>query len=484
MTDFSTFNLADPVARAIAEAGYTKATDIQAQAIPIVMTGKDLLGIAQTGTGKTLAFSAPVLDQLCRDQGPAPTKGCRVLVMAPTRELAAQIADSFRTYAQFMGLRVVTTFGGVKINPQKRQLERGAHILVATPGRLEDLIEQRALSLDKVEHLILDEADQMLDLGFIHALRRIVKLLPKKRQTLFFSATMPKSIADLASDFLTDPETVSIAPQSTTAERIKQSAYFVKTQDKPELLIQILRKPELKSAIIFTRTKHGADKLVRALDKADIEAVAIHGNKSQSQRQRALAAFKEGKVWILVATDIAARGIDIDAVTHVINYELPNIAEQYVHRIGRTGRAGAEGTAIALIAGDEKSYLRDIEKLVRQKIERIDMPEGFETDNSDLPPPKQGGGRGRSGGGGGGGGQRGRGGPAGGRGKPSGGGGRSEGRGGSGGGERKGGGGGGRGGQGGGGGHRGGQGGSGQGGGGGRGRGGGGGGRGGRPSNG
>ncbi len=476
MTDFSTFNLADPVARAIAEAGYTKATDIQAQAIPIVMTGKDLLGIAQTGTGKTLAFSAPVLDQLCRDQGPAPTKGCRVLVMAPTRELAAQIADSFRTYAQFMGLRVVTTFGGVKINPQKRQLERGAHILVATPGRLEDLIEQRALSLDKVEHLILDEADQMLDLGFIHALRRIVKQLPKKRQTLFFSATMPKSIADLASDFLTDPVTVSVAPQATTAERINQSCYFVKTQDKPELLTQILRKPELKSAIIFTRTKHGADKLVRALDKADIEAVAIHGNKSQSQRQRALASFKDGKVWVLIATDIAARGIDIENVSHVINYELPNVAEQYVHRIGRTGRAGAEGTAIALIAGDEKSYLRDIEKIVRQKIARTDMPEGFETDNSDLPPPKQGGGRGR-GGGGGGGGQRGRGGPGGGRGKPSGGGGggRSEGRGGSGGG---------RGGQGGGGGHRGGQGGGGQGGGGGRGRGGGGGGRGGRPSNG
>ncbi len=470
MTDFSTFNLADPVARAIAEAGYTKATDIQTQAIPLIMQGKDLLGIAQTGTGKTLAFSAPVLDQLCRIQGPAPSKGCRVLVLAPTRELAAQIADSFKTYAQFMGLRIVTTFGGVKINPQKRQLERGAHILVSTPGRLEDLIQQGALSLGKVEHLILDEADQMLDLGFIHALRRIVQMVPKKRQTLFFSATMPKSIAELASSFLTDPETVTIAPQSTTAERINQSCYFVKTPDKPDLLIQILRKPELKSAIIFTRTKHGADKLVRLLGKAEIDAVAIHGNKSQSQRQRALAAFKEGKVWVMIATDIAARGIDIDAVTHVINYELPNVAEQYVHRIGRTGRAGAEGTAIALVAGDEKSYLRDIEKIVRQKIDRIDMPEGFETDNSDLPPPKQGGGRGRGGGG------RGRGGkPGGGRGKPGGGGGgrpggkRSEGRGGSG-GERKGGGG-----------QRGGQGG-GQGGGG-RGRGGGGGGRRGKPAN-
>lgn len=395
MTDFSTFNLADPVARAIADAGYEKATEIQTQAIPIVMTGKDLLGIAQTGTGKTLAFSAPVLDRLCRDQGPAPSKGCRVLVLAPTRELAAQIADSFRIYAQFMGLRVVTAFGGVKINPQKRQLERGAHILVATPGRLEDLIEQKALGLDRVEYLILDEADQMLDLGFIHALRRIVKLLPKKRQTLFFSATMPSSIAELASDFLTDPATVTIAPQSTTAERINQSLYFVGHKDKPALLAKVLKQPEVRSAIIFTRTKHGADKLVRLLGKSDIEAVAIHGNKSQNQRTRALDAFKQGKVWILVATDIAARGIDIDDVTHVINYELPNVAEQYVHRIGRTGRAGAAGTAIALVAGDEKSYLREIEKTTRQTIDRLPVPEGFVEDTSDLPPPKQGGGRGR-----------------------------------------------------------------------------------------
>lgn len=401
MTDFSTFNMAAPVARAIAEAGYEKATPIQQQAIPLVMQGKDLLGIAQTGTGKTLAFSAPVLDQLCREQGPAPSKGARVLVLAPTRELAAQISESFRTYAQFMGLRIITVFGGVKINPQKRQLERGAHILVATPGRLEDLVNQRALTLDKVEHLILDEADQMLDLGFIHALRRIVKLLPKKRQTLFFSATMPQAIANLAADFLTDPETVTIAPQSTTAERIDQSCYLVKPKDKPEILKQILRQPELKSTIIFTRTKHGADKLVRLLSKAEIDAVAIHGNKSQNQRTRALAAFKDGKVWVLIATDIAARGIDIDNVTHVINYELPNVAEQYVHRIGRTGRAGAKGTAIALVAGDEKSYLRAIEKIVRQKIEVKDMPEGFEADMSDLPPPKQGGGRGRGGKGGG-----------------------------------------------------------------------------------
>ncbi|MEM7768310.1 MAG: DEAD/DEAH box helicase [Pseudomonadota bacterium] len=406
MTDFNSFDLAEPVARALTAAGYADPTPIQKQAIPLAMAGKDLLGIAQTGTGKTLAFAAPTLHKLCKDQKAAPPKGCRVLVLAPTRELAAQIAESFQTYAQFMGLRVITAFGGVKITKQKRQLERGAHVLVATPGRLEDLENQRALRLDAVDTLILDEADQMMDLGFIHALRRIVKLLPVERQTLFFSATMPKAIADLSKSFLTDPSTVSVTPQATTAERVNQSAYFITQKDKPALLSKVLKDPAVKQALVFTRTKHGADKVVRQLAKADIDAVAIHGNKSQPQRRKALDAFKGGKVWVMVATDIAARGLDISGLSHVVNYELPNVPEQYVHRIGRTGRAGAEGIAISLVAGDEKGYLRDIEKITKQSVEILVPREGFEDDETDRAPAEpqrgrgQGGGQGRRQGGG------------------------------------------------------------------------------------
>lgn len=396
MTDFTQFNLADPVARALEATGYADPTPIQVQAIPLAMAGHDLLGIAQTGTGKTLAFSAPTLHKLCKDQKAAPVKGCRVLILAPTRELAAQIAESVQTYAKFMGLRVVTAFGGVKITKQKRQLERGAHVLVATPGRLEDLVSQRSLTLDAVDTLILDEADQMLDLGFIHALRRIVKLLPKQRQTLFFSATMPASIADLSKAFLTDPRTVSVTPPATTAERVDQSAYFIAQRDKPELLAKVLKASAVKQALVFTRTKHGADRVVRQLDKSGIDAVAIHGNKSQPQRRKALDAFKGGKVWVMVATDIAARGLDISGLSHVINYELPNVPEQYVHRIGRTGRAGAAGVAISLVAGDEKGYLRDIEKLTKQPIERALVPEGFEDDETDVAPAKPQRGQGRN----------------------------------------------------------------------------------------
>ncbi len=399
MTSFSEFNLAAPVARALAEAGYDTPTPIQVQAIPPALEGRDLMGIAQTGTGKTLAFAAPTLDRLCREQGAAPACGCRVLVLAPTRELAGQIAESFATYGQFMGLRIVTAFGGVKISRQITQLKRGAHILVATPGRLEDLMAQGALSLRHVQVLVLDEADQMLDVGFIHALRRIAKAVPPARQTLFFSATMADPIARLAADFLTDPVRVAVTPQATTAERVRQTAYFIKDSDKPAVLAGLLRSPDMARALVFTRTKHGADRLVRQLDQAGLAAAAIHGNKSQPQRTRALEAFKAGRCPVLVATDIAARGIDVDGLSHVINYELPNVPEQYVHRIGRTGRAGAEGIAISLVAGDEKGYLRDIEKTMRRALEVLPAPEGFSDDHTDVAPAKpQGRGGGRRGG--------------------------------------------------------------------------------------
>ncbi|MFC3301227.1 DEAD/DEAH box helicase [Parvularcula lutaonensis] len=389
MSDFSEFGLAPSIARVLEAEGYDRPTPIQQQAIPVALEGKDLLGIAQTGTGKTLGFAAPILTRLLAEKRRAPQKSCRTLVLAPTRELAAQIATSFRTYGKGTRLSVEVCFGGVNINPQKARLRQGVDILVATPGRLEDLMGQKALNLDGVSHLVLDEADQMLDLGFIHALRRIAKALPKNRQTMLFSATMPKPIRQLASEFLTDPVEVSVAPESTTAEKVDQSAYFIKREDKPRLLAEILRREEVEQVIVFTRTKHGADKLVRYLAKQDIDAAALHGNKSQNQRLRALGAFRDKKLNVLIATDIAARGIDISGLGHVINYELPNVPEQYVHRIGRTGRADREGNAIALVQGDEKSYLRAIEKTIRQKIVVAPLPSGFEEDLSDLPPAKR-----------------------------------------------------------------------------------------------
>lgn len=377
MTHFSDFGLAEPIAAAIAEAGYTTPTPIQAQAIPMVRQGADVLGIAQTGTGKTLSFAAPILNRLATDKRPLNPKRPRVLVLAPTRELARQIADSFETYGRNLRVSVQCVFGGVKINRQIRALQRGCDVLVATPGRLLDLAEQGAVSLDAVEVLVLDEADQMLDLGFIHALRKVRKLVPVRRQTLFFSATMPKAIAELAGGFLTDPRRVSVTPVASTAERVDQSVIFIGQKQKPALLAHVLREKAVRHALVFTRTKHGADRLVRQLGKQDIEAVAIHGNKSQNQRTRALDAFRSGKAWVLIATDIAARGIDIDGLTHVINFDLPNVPEQYVHRIGRTGRAGAAGTAIAFAAPDERAYLRDIEKLTRQCVPVASLPEGF-----------------------------------------------------------------------------------------------------------
>ncbi|NNU14725.1 DEAD/DEAH box helicase [Parvularcula sp. ZS-1/3] len=392
MNSFDSFGLAPSIVEVLKAEGYSKPTPIQEQTFPLSLEGHDILGIAQTGTGKTLGFAAPIITKLLKENVRPEKRSCRALVLAPTRELAAQIADSFKTYAGKSSLSVVVAFGGVKINPQRTALARGVDILVATPGRLEDLIAQKFLTLDHVSHLVLDEADQMLDLGFIHSLRRIAKLVPPQRQTMLFSATMPKTIRDLAGGFLTDPKEVSVAPQSSTAEKVEQSAYFVKRGDKPRFVADILRRKEVGQVIVFTRTKHGADKLVRHLAKEDIDAAALHGNKTQGQRQRALGAFREKKLNVLVATDIAARGIDISGLGHVINFELPNVPEQYVHRIGRTGRADRDGNAISLVSGDEKSYLRGIEKLIRQDIPVLPVGEGYEDDLEDLPPPKQGGG--------------------------------------------------------------------------------------------
>ena len=368
MSHFTDLGLAAPILKALESENYVTPTPIQAQAIPHVMLGKDLLGIAQTGTGKTAAFALPILHRLAAERIRPERNTCRALILSPTRELASQIAESFRVYGQHLGFSIATVFGGVSIRPQIDRLMRGVDIIVATPGRLIDHLDQRTIKLDKVEIFVLDEADQMLDMGFIQALKRIVPLLPKQRQSLFFSATMPKEIGALAGDLLRDPVKVSVTPVATTAERIDQKVIFVETGRKRYVLADLIRKEGMERALVFTRTKHGADKVVRFLGEEKIEAQAIHGNKSQAQRERALAAFKAGQTKILVATDIAARGIDVDAVSHVVNYDLPNIAESYVHRIGRTARAGAEGRAISLCDGEERAYLKSIEKLIRQTI--------------------------------------------------------------------------------------------------------------------
>jgi len=376
--NFSDFDLAPPVLTAISKLGYTTPTPIQAQSIPIVIKGQDILGIAQTGTGKTAAFALPILHHLCTHDRHPPKRGARVLVLAPTRELASQIAVSFREYAQFIEAFYVTAvFGGVPVSRQIKKLVHGNHVLVATPGRLLDLIDQKALRLSDVEILVLDEADQMMDMGFIHALRKVVPLLPPKRQTLFFSATMPKSIANLASQFLTHPQKVSVTPANTTAERVTQAVTFVNSQEKQALLALALLNSKIDRALIFTRTKHGADRVVKRLARTGIEAAAIHGNKSQSQRQRTLRAFREGEIKFLVATDIAARGIDIEGISHVFNFEIPNVAEQYVHRIGRTARAGRSGLATSYVSPDEKAYLKDIQKLLKMTIPVEPLPENF-----------------------------------------------------------------------------------------------------------
>jgi len=379
---FENLGLSQPLLQALALKEYTQSTPIQEQAIPELLKGRDLLGIAQTGTGKTAAFMLPSIDRLTRsDKRPQP-RNCRMLVLAPTRELASQIAESARAYSRFSHMSVATVFGGTSINKNRQDLSRGVDILVATPGRMLDLVEQGFLMLRNVEILVLDEADQMLDLGFIHDLKKIVKMLPSKRQSLFFSATMPSTIKDLADKFLTDPVQVSVAPAATTAERVDQYVTFVQQAEKQALLTMMLRaglsdKGNMDRVLIFTRTKHGADRVVKLLAGNAIPANAIHGNKSQPQRERALAEFKGGKAKILVATDIAARGIDVSGVSHVINFELPNVSEQYVHRIGRTARAGAAGVAIAYCAEDERAYLKGIERLTKQKIEVVPLPENF-----------------------------------------------------------------------------------------------------------
>jgi len=387
MTKFSDLGLIEPLQRALAAKGYDTPTPIQVQAIPGLLEGRDLCGIAQTGTGKTAAFALPSLDFLHQNLKHTPPQGCRMLVLAPTRELASQIAESFVLYGKYLRLSVATVFGGVPINRQIRQLQRGVDILVATPGRLLDLIDQRALSLKFVEIFVLDEADQMLDLGFIHALKRIDQLLPKKRQSLFFSATMPKAIAELGDRFLSNPVKVSVAPASTTAERVEQFATFCNAAEKQALLTMRIRSEPIDRALVFTRTKHGADRVVKNLRAAGIAAEAIHGNKSQPQRERALGMFRAGEIKILVATDIAARGIDVGGVSHVFNFELPNVAEQYVHRIGRTARAGAAGIAIAFVADDERPYLKSIEKLTRIQLEIQPLPENFRSEMAKMPKP-------------------------------------------------------------------------------------------------
>ncbi len=374
---FSELGLAEPLVRALEAKGYSEPTPIQRDSIPTLLEGRDLLGIAQTGTGKTAAFVLPSIQRLVEANKRVLPTHCRMLVLAPTRELASQIAENAKGYAKFSKLAVATVFGGTSLNKNRQDLSRGVDILVATPGRLIDLVEQGFLNLSMIEILVLDEADQMLDLGFIHALRRIVKMIPRKRQTLFFSATMPAAIRDLADKFLDNPATVTVTPVSTTAERVDQSVTFVTQQEKQALLTILLADPAIELALVFTRTKHGADRVVKLLAGNGIAANAIHGNKSQGQRERALGEFRSGQTRVLVATDIAARGIDIPGVSHVFNFELPNVAEQYVHRIGRTARAGRSGMAIAFCAEDERPYLKDIEKLTRQKITVVPLPADF-----------------------------------------------------------------------------------------------------------
>ena len=374
LSNFSDFGLLPPILDALAAEGYDNPTPIQSQAIPQVLAGRDLCGIAQTGTGKTAAFALPILQRLAGETTRTPRGTCRALVLSPTRELASQIAQSFRSYRGRLPLSTAVVFGGVPLGPQQRQLAAGVDILVATPGRLLDLIDRRALELSGIRVLVLDEADRMLDLGFIHALKRIVRLLPKQRQTLLFSATMPKTIAALSEEYLTDPVKVVVTPPATTVERVDQTVTFVPAERKRELLATILRDPDFARVLVFTRTKHGADRVVRHLSQAGIDSAAIHGNKSQPQRERALAGFRVGHTRVLVATDIASRGIDVEGVSHVVNFELPNVPEDYVHRIGRTARAGAAGRAISFCSDEEKPYLRDIEKLTRVAIPALPAP--------------------------------------------------------------------------------------------------------------
>jgi ATP-dependent RNA helicase RhlE len=377
LNSFHDFGLAEPIIRALADENYITPTPIQTQTIPLAISGRDVIGIAQTGTGKTAAFALPILNQIIAKRLRPERKACRVLVLSPTRELSGQIGDSFRTYGKHIRpLAVALAIGGVPINRQIREMSHGVEVLVATPGRLLDLVNQRAVRLDKVEVLVLDEADRMLDMGFIHDIRKVVAMLPKDRQTLFFSATMPQEITRLADQMLRDPARVAVTPQASTVEKVDQRVILTDRASKPGLLAEMLKGEKIDRVLIFTRTKHGADKVVRGLEKSGLKAEAIHGNKSQSQRERVLAAFRDGSVRTLVATDIAARGIDVDGISHVVNYDLPNIPESYVHRIGRTARAGAAGVAISFCDYEEAPFLRDIERLIRMTIPATDRRTG------------------------------------------------------------------------------------------------------------
>lgn len=367
--NFSQLAVIEPVLKALTDAGYTQPTPIQEKAIPVVLARKDLLACAQTGTGKTAGFAIPVLQLLKEDKDAGKRfTGIQVLVLTPTRELAIQVEESFRNYGKYLGFRSMTIFGGVSQVPQVQQLQRGVDVLIATPGRLLDLLSQNLISLNHLRYFILDEADRMLDMGFVHDVKRVLKVIPQQRQSLFFSATMPGEIRQLADSILKSPVSIAVNPVSSTAELINQFLYHVSKEDKRFLLLNLLGGRDIETVLVFTRTKYGADKVAKFLSREGIPAAAIHGDKSQGARQQALSNFKEGKIRVLVATDIAARGIDIDSLAHVINFDIPNVAETYVHRIGRTGRAGASGTAISFCEQEERAYVRDIEKLIGKKI--------------------------------------------------------------------------------------------------------------------
>lgn len=386
---FKDLGIIAPILKALQAKGYTEPTPIQEQSIPILLQQKDLLGCAQTGTGKTAAFAIPIIQHLHLNNNPDKGKRkVKALVVTPTRELAIQIADSFSVYGKYTGIKNTVIFGGVKQGSQTSALNRGVDVLVATPGRLLDLINQGYITLRNIEYFVLDEADQMLDMGFIHDIKKVIALLPTKRQSLFFSATMPKTIVELSGKILGDPQKVTIKPEQATAEKVEQSVYFVSKKNKPKLLVHLLKEKAYDSVLVFSRTKHGADKIAKVLDKASINAGAIHGNKSQNARQRALNDFKDKKLKVLVATDIAARGIDVSQLSLVVNYDLPNIPETYVHRIGRTGRASASGLALSFCNGEERPYLRDIQRLIGQNIPVIDNQPYPDDGTEDAVAPK------------------------------------------------------------------------------------------------
>ena len=392
MEDFETLGLSNELLRAVKAEGYTTPTPVQELCIPPLLEGKDVLGVAQTGTGKTAAFALPVLQVMSRSR-PQGKRYIRALVLSPTRELAAQIDERFSAYSEHLDLRHKVIFGGVKQNPQVRALEKGLDILVATPGRLLDLIGQGFIDLGRVEFFVLDEADQMLDMGFIRDIRKVLKLLPKRRQNLLFSATMPKSIAELAESFLRDAIMVDVSPEEVTVDRIEQKIMFVRKADKRRILVKIIKGEKVEKGIVFTRTKHGANRLVKQLDQSGVNAAAIHGNKSQSARTKALASFKAGHTRILVATDIASRGIDVDGITHVFNYDLPNEPESYVHRIGRTARASKSGMAMTFIIPDEQFKFAKIEQLIGSEIAKSPInPELGPTPPYNPKAPRKGGG--------------------------------------------------------------------------------------------